>query len=217
MRFNTIAVMKHLYFFLLFYAGAFSQEVNIAKDTIEMREVVISEDFSKFKSSKVKIKGNCLYPETMTNVSEVVTLVEKLPMGYLESVTFYFNEMHYNAYKGDSKKFKSTEFEVVLYAVNPDNTVGARIMKDEKYILIMKEHMGATKVHFLEFNIKNQKKLFIGLRRSLPSGEKDFYIDCVCENPKNITLGRSEEKPEWQPRLNCPAMKMEVNVLVSHE
>lgn len=209
--------MKYLFFILFFYTAVFAQEVNIAKDTIQMDELVIKEDFSKFKGAKVKIKGKCLHPETMKDAFEIITLVENLPLGYLESVTFYFNEMHYTSFLRDQKDFKDTEFEVVLYKVNPDNTPGERIMKDEKYIKIMKEHVGEATVHFLEFNIQNQPGLFIGLRRTAETpSNREFYIDCICETAKHTTFSRSAEKP-WSKYTACPAIKMEVNVLVSHK
>lgn len=210
--------MKYIYIFFLICTTAFSQEINIAKDTIQMREVVVSENFRNFKSSKVKIKGNCRNPETMDTVTEIVTLVDKLPLGYLESVTFYFNEMYYMSYKRDHKDFEDTEFEVVLYKVNADNTPGERIMRDEKYILIMKEHAGEAKVHFLDFNIKNVPKMFIGLRRTSPKpASRKFYIDCVCNTGSHVTYSKTTDALTWNRYSQCPAIKMAVNVLVSPE
>lgn len=210
--------MRSLLFFLFFCTMAFAQEVNIAKDTIQMKEVIIKEDFSKFKDATVKIKGNCRHPETMSAAPEIVTLVENLPTGYLESVTFNFNEMHYESYRSDRKKFEDTEFEVVLYKVNPDNTPGERIMRDEKYIKIMKVHTGEARVHFLEFNIKDQRKLFIGLRSTAGIRPKrEFYIDCICDSNKHLTYSRLEPSSGWNKYTACAAIKMEVNVLVSPE
>lgn len=218
--------MKYLYFFLLFCPALFAQvvngakdSINIAKDTIELRQVVIKEDFSRFKDSKVKIKGNCLNPESLNTYTEIVTLADNLPQGYLESVSFYFNERHYSSYNTDRRKFKDTEFEVVLYNVNPDNTPGEKLMQDEKYILIMNDHTGEAEVHFLEFNIKNRQKMFIGLRRTAPgkAGERDFYVDCICSNAGYNTYSRSEQQPQWSRQNNCPALKMEINFLVSHK
>lgn len=218
--------MKNLLFFLLFCTVLNAQvingtkdSINIAKDTIELRQVVIKEDFSRYKDSKIKIKGNCLNPESLTNYTEIVTLADNLPQGYLESVSFYFNERHYTSYNSDRKKFKDTEFEVVLYKVKPDNTPGERIMRDEKYILIMSDHTGEAEVHFLDFYIKNHTKMFIGLRRTEPGkpGERNFYIDCVCNSSGHTTYSRSQQETQWAQQANCPALKMEVNFLVSHE
>jgi len=210
--------MKHLLLFLFFCTSAIAQEVNIAKDTIRMKEVVIKEDFRKFKDAKVKIKGDCRHPETMKDVPEVVTLIDNLPAGYLESVTFNFNEVHYQSYKSDRKKFEDTEFEVVLYKVNADNTPGERIMKDEKYVKIMKEHTGEATVHFLEFNIKDHRKIFIGLKSTAGTRlNKEFYIDCVCNSDKYKTFSRTDIKAPWNAYDTCPALKMEVNVLVSRK
>jgi hypothetical protein len=176
--------MKYLYFLLLFCSTLIAQEINIAKDTLQMREVVIKEDFSKFRDAKVKIRGECMNPESLITYTEIVTLVENLPQGYLESISFFFNQRHYMSYTSDSKKFEDTEFEVVLYNVNDDNTPGERIMRDEKYIKVMKDHTGKAEVHFLEFNIKNQKKMFVGLRRTSSGNrpKREFYIDCVCNS-----------------------------------
>jgi hypothetical protein len=154
----------------------------------------------------------------MAGTSEIVTLIENLPDGYLESVTLYMNEAHFNTYRKDRKKFKDTEFEVVLYQVKADNTPGKRVMRDEKYIKILKEHTGEVVVHFLDFNIKGQRKMFVGLRRAdgVPAGT-EFYLDCLCTNSKNITLTRTGTNEGWASRVACPALKMEVNVLVSPE
>jgi len=218
--------MKYFLFFLLYCPALIAQvvngtkdSINIAQDTIELRQVEIREDFSRFKDSKIKIKGNCLNPESLNTYTEIVTLADNLPQGYLESVTFFFNERHYSSYNYDRKKFKDTEFEVVLYKVNPDNTPGERIMRDEKYILIMSDHSGEAKVHFIDFNIKNQPKMFIGLRRTEPgnTGEINFYVDCVCTGNGHLSYSRSQQEPQWSTRSNCPALKMEVNFLVSHQ
>lgn len=217
--------MKSLLFLLFFTTAVIAQvtpvkdSVNIAEDTLQLRPVVIREDFSKFKDVKIKIKSNCLNPESLTTYSEIVTLADNLPQGYLESVSFYFNEQHYSTYNSDRKKFEDSEFEVVLYAVNTDGTPGERIMRDEKYILIMKDHSGKAEVHFLEFSIKNHRKMFIGLRRTQPgnTNKRSFYVDCVCNAQNHLSYTRSQQEPNWAKPINCPALKMEVNFLVSHE
>jgi hypothetical protein len=210
--------MKYLYIFLFACTSVVSQEIDIAKDTIKMKEVVIKEDFRKFKESKVKLKGECMDAETMNGISEIITLVENMPDGYLESVTLYLNEAHYATYRKDRKKFEDTEFEVVLYKVNPDNTPGAPVMADEKYIKVMKEHTGEVVVHFLEFNIKAPRKMFVGLRRSdgVPPG-REFYIDCLCDHGKYTSLSRTSESAPWVARSTCGGLRLEANVLVYHE
>jgi hypothetical protein len=82
--------MKYLYFLLLFCSTLIAQEINIAKDTLQMREVVIKEDFSKFRDAKVKIRGECMNPESLITYTEIVTLVEKPAPGLSGIYQFLF-------------------------------------------------------------------------------------------------------------------------------
>jgi hypothetical protein len=207
--------MRYLLFILFISLPALAQEVNIAKDTIKMEELVLKKNSKNLKLKVTKLRAPCYYPETMVDASEVITLVENLPAGYMETITFYFNELYYSSYQEQSAKFKDTEFELMLYTVNSNNTPGPKMAYDPKFISVSKEHMGKVEINISNLDIKSPKKLYIGLKRLLGAAtEKEFYIDCLC-NGQDIytTLSRTNDTENWAPRSVCAALKVDVGIL----
>ncbi len=203
--------------FLIKSISAFPQVFNMEKDTIQMEEVILKKEHTKYRLKTIKLKGPCYYAEDMGNTFEIITLIEDIPDGYLEAVSFNFNGL-YSSYKEQLEKFKETELELVVYEVKEDNTPGDRVVHDLKAIHIGKEYIGKVDVDVSALNIKSQKRLFIGVRRVSSSGLKDeFSISCLCNGQdKYITLTRPDETSGWKRRWECAALQVAVSVQVPH-
>lgn len=207
--------MKYIIFIILISLTTAAQEITAIKDTVQMQEVTVRKSDRKAKYKAVKLRASCYYPETMQDISEVVTLVKNLPQGTLESVTFYFNELYAKSYQEQSGKFKNNEFELMLYTVNPGNTPGEKILSAPRAIIIGKDDKGKVKIDISDLNIASPKNMFAGLKRITDTGkDKEFYIDCLCSGQdKYTTLSRDNDSDTWRPRPVCAALKADVSVL----
>lgn len=187
-------------------------QVNITKDTLHLEEVVIGNQ-QKVKIKTEKLRGPCYAAENMSDASEIVTLVEGLKPGYLESVSFHFNEMFFSR-KVKPDTFRDTDFELVIYKVNDDNTPGAKIIDDVMLITVKKEHKGSIKLYLAGLDIQSPGKIFIGLKRiGNRVGQNEFYIDCLCNgHDKYVTLTRKQGEELWKRNWVCAALKIDVSV-----
>ncbi|KAF2515777.1 hypothetical protein E0W68_12545 [Flavobacterium salilacus subsp. salilacus] len=203
--------------FLLLNKTAFSQVFNMEKDTIQMEEVFLKKELTKYRLKTIKLKGQCYYAEDMWDTYEIVTLLEDLPEGYFESISFTFNGL-YTSYKEQLEKFKATELELVVYEVNDNNTAGDRIVHETKLIHIGKEYIGKVDVDVSGLNIRTQNRLFVGVRRVSGNGVKnEFSISCLCNGQdKYITLTRINETSAWKRRWECAALQVAVSIQVAH-
>lgn len=189
-------------------------QVNITKDTLHLEEVVIGSTRQKVKIITEKLRGPCYVAENMSDASEIVTLVEGLKPGYLESVSFHFNEMFFSR-KVKPDTFRDTDFELVIYKVNDDNTPGAKIIDDVMVITVKKEHKGSIKLYLAGLDIQSPGKIFIGLKRiGNRVSQNEFYIDCLCNgHDKYITLTRKQGEEGWKRNWVCAALKIDVSVV----
>ncbi len=204
--------MKKLLFIALFLAPFIGNAQDIAKDTLQLNEVRVSE-VRKPKLKQQKVNG-CTHLGTLDHPQEIITLIDDLPNGLLHSVTFSFN----NSFRNKHVTFRDTDIEVVFYKKNPDGTPGELI--SSKQLTVSKDHKGTMEIDVAGLNIEKDGDLFVGLKRlSLPvSPVPDFEVHCVCSrSDKYISYGRFYVKGDaktWM-RINVPAaIKMTVTTEV---
>jgi hypothetical protein len=197
-------------FFLIFVKG--TAQVNLSKDTLHLEEIVIGSDRSKIKVRTEKLRGPCYAAENMADASEIVTLVEGLKPGYINSVSFHFNEMYFsNKVKPDT--FRDTDFELVIYRVNTDNTPGEKLIDDVMIVTVKKEHKGSITLYLAGLDIQSPGKIFIGLKRlGKKTTQNEFFIDCLCNgHDKYITMIRKGVSESWIRNWVCAALKIDVS------
>lgn len=188
-------------------------QINISKDTLHLEEVVIGNDRPKIKIRTEKLRGPCYAAENMADASEIVTLVDGLKSGYLNSVSFHFNEMYFSK-KVKPDTFRDTDFELVIYNVNPDNTPGEKLIDDVMVATVKKEHKGSITLYLAGLDIQSPGKIFIGLKRlGQRSAQNEFYIDCLCNgHDKYFTMVRKNSSEQWIRNWVCAALKVDVSV-----
>ncbi|WP_207759856.1 hypothetical protein [Flavobacterium cyanobacteriorum] len=192
-----------------------AQVSDIVKDTIRLDELVIT----KYSSSNYRIRdiarrGKCYAPDNLSDASEIISLVDNLPAGELNSIRFYFNEM-FDAYKRLPQNVTDRDFELLLYRVNDNNTPGERLVHETMLLRLKKSHTGGVVINISALGIKSPDRLFIGLRLLGERGKNDFYVDCLCNGyDKYLTLFRDSASKDWNRRWACAALKIDVSVAV---
>jgi hypothetical protein len=212
----SIKILKAITLLLMLFLlqPVFSQETDLEKDTLHIKEVEIVKKGKKLKIKTQKLDGPCYYAENMHNAEEIVTLIYNLPGGLLESVTFYFNDVYTN--RKQAEKFKDTEFELVLYTANTDNTPGDSIAHDPLTVKVPRTFSGRLTIDLSMLVVESPKALYIGLRRTAPEVDKDdFFIDCICSGLDYVTMVRKSASAAWERRWQCAALRAEVSVAVS--
>jgi hypothetical protein len=207
--------MKYLLpIMLLLSFAAPAQVPDMEKDTIHINEVVITHYSKKFKLKDYSLRGPCYSSDNLNDASEIITLLEKLPEGELNTINFYFNEM-FEAYKRHPENLQARDFELLIYKVNADNTPGERLLHETMLLHLDKDHMGGVEVNISGLGIKNSSKLFVGLKLLGKRTKNDFMIDCLCSgHDKYMTLYRTDAASPWSRRWACAALKVDVNVAV---
>ncbi len=204
--------MKYfLFLFILWSASATAQNfINMEKDTIQMEEVVVSSG-KKLKMKTLRLTGPCYSPEPFKDADEILTLVEGIPAGSLESVSFYFNGIF-----EDKKLSEQSTFGVLIYTVDKDGQPGQRIAYDKKALVMDEKAKGRITINIIGLDLRSQSKLFIGLvKESGPEVIDDLYFDCICNgHDKFLTLARTSEAAPWERRWVCAGMRVDLRVVV---
>lgn len=205
--------MKILLLFLL-VSFQVTAQVNITKDTLHLEEVEVGGSRPKIKIRTEKLRGPCYVAENMSDASEIVTLVDELKPGYLQSVSFHFNEMFFSK-KVQPDTFRDTDFELSIYSVNADNTPGVRLIDDVMTLTVKKGHKGSITLYLAGLDIETDGKIFIGLKKPEVNSQKiEFYIDCLCNGQdKYFTYMRKTAGDQWKRNWVCAALKIDVSVV----
>ncbi len=205
--------MKYFLFLLLFLgAHAAAQDLDMENDTIQMKEVIVSKKGKKHKIKTLMLQGACYSPEPLRDAAEIVTLVEHLPAGRLESATFYMN----GVYEGKSiSKSEDASFGILIYTVNEDTMPGQKIAYDRKVLIVNKKTAGKITIDLSGLDVQSNEKLFIGLVKESGSAvNNDLFLDCLCNgHDKYMTLARTGEDKPWERRWVCAAIRVDVSVM----
>lgn len=203
--------MKYYSLLLFFLTVSLSaQVVNMEKDTLQIEEVIIKSKKQKVKT--YRMQAPCYHPENMKGVSEVITLFDKLPEGYIKSVSFYFNQQYT---PGEEKQYADQQFELALYNVGEDNKVGERITHEPKMIYLSRMKSGRFTIDLSDLDIPNMSRLYAGIKRvGGVTSKSEFSVDCLCNGQdKYVTMARDEDGG-WIRRWECAALKLDVSIVV---
>lgn len=201
--------MKSLILILALSFFTITSAQDFTKDTIQLNNVDIKR--SKKRVVSTKLSSFCSYICDLR--SEHVTLVDKLPEGFLKSVSFKFNSRGMGM--GDYKHYQTTTVEILFYEVNANNTPGERINHSPAVLTVDKDFHGKMVIDVSKLNIKNQGKIFIGLRRVNPANIKkyDFVVDGICGPKEEYTsYFRANDSGKWYRDKSMPGLKMTIKL-----
>lgn len=215
-----IVIMKYILFTLLFFVAFYADAQIIDKDTIQLHNIVISNKKPKIKKIKIKSPA-CLSHENLLYTSQVITLIDKLPSGYLHSVTFNFNNFMESDVFFDLEKYpiikEDTNLEVLFYDVNLNGTPGKPLAYNKSFI-VKKDFEGEMTIDLRLLYIKTNGKFFIGLKRYVqpPGYFRSFEVDFCCHTTKYTSYIRKTDNDSWvkNERDSSAAPKMTVKVAV---
>jgi len=200
--------MKYLIISLWGLTTCYAQ--NIAKDTLHLDQVVITKSRkAKPKVATANYRSFCTYTSNAAFMSPVITLVDRLPPGNLNKITFFFNTETSSGQ--EPVNFQDQEVELLFYHVNDDNTPGNVIEHASKIIHVSKDHRGKFPVDVSDLAVYNPGRIFIGLR--LLSAERkfewNFHIACICDEFNNyVSLIKRRETDDWTRAPGLGAIKM---------
>lgn len=198
-----------IFFFLITVHCSFSQ--NLEKDTIHLQEVAISNKKLKIKS--IRYSTSCTHHEHFDFNSEIATLVNTLPAGYLQSIQIDVNNIFYKT----AITFKDVEMEFLFYEVNTNGSPGKQLPARHKF-MIPGNYTGKMVVDISGLSVYNPGQFYISLKRITPlpaNNERDSEIHFVCGDKKKYTAYRQRyDLPGWSEAKHCQALKMVVKQTV---
>lgn len=171
--------MKQFLLFALLLSGCFCFSQNLEKDTIQLHELVLSNVSSNLDVKKIKIKSNSIQRNEMYFTPSIVTYINTLH-GKLKSVSLYFNERGFYDKKEREQKFKSRDFEILIFKVNEDGGPGEPYVFQPVIFSVAKNHVGEFVLDLSPLALEISGPVFIGLKRLFESSEdKNFMLTCV--------------------------------------
>ncbi|MFP5438733.1 MAG: hypothetical protein ACLGH8_13185 [Bacteroidia bacterium] len=209
--------MKRLLLFILLLTAGIGFSQNLERDTLQLPEVRISNaKAAKAKEMKFRFKGGCRYLYCLTYDTELVTLVNTLPEGYLKSVTLSFNhgassdEVRYD--------FVDTRLQLTFYEMDAHGKPGKELAKPID-VTVKGNENGRREILLPPFTIFNPGTMFVGLRRvtpAPPSNIRDFEVDGVCPDVHRYTsFRRNGNNAPWRNDGFMPAAyKMTIKEIV---
>ncbi|MFL9845336.1 hypothetical protein [Flavobacterium rhizosphaerae] len=202
--------MKKLLIVLAVFCCIPALAQNMENDTIQLKEVLIKNKRPKIRQTR--FTSICTAYEKLFGKYEMVTLVDDLPKGYLQSVTFTFNK---KASRKDKGGFEDTEIELVFYEVTPQGKPGNRIDHLQKKVLVPGDFSGKMEIDLASIAIRNEGKIYIGIKKG-EKGDKPnaaFEVNCTCGIYDDyISYARFDETKSWAKKTFTSAFKMRVKV-----
>ncbi|WP_162927058.1 hypothetical protein [Flavobacterium psychrotrophum] len=204
--------MKKLLVSTLMLLTCFCFGQNLEKDTIKLQEVAISN--KKLKTKSIRYSTSCTHHEHFDYNSEIATLVNALPAGYLQSIQIDVNNIFYKT----SITFKDVEMEFLFYEVNADGSPGKQLPARHKFTISGNQN-GKMIVDVSGLSVYNPGQVYISLKRITPpvltEYTRDSEIHFVCGDKKKYRAYRQRyNQPGWSEAKHCQALKMVVRQTV---
>lgn len=226
--------MKNLLLLLLFvisYTFCYPQ-VDLEKDTLKLEEAVAYRNNKKPKLKKFIFRNNKFgvhqFHDLYFHYPDCFYLIDSLAEGTIQEIALYFSAMKHNqVYKQDYKSFKvnRTEFEVTLYEVNDDFSIGKKVNTEPIPIVFEEVEKARSKTEKVEIDISpfdfKARRFYIGMRRITETSCKDCYYyspDFFKTGDDNSYIIYKNEKEEYKKAENKLGfmLKSEVKTLTSY-
>jgi len=171
-----------IYFVVLMPTFLFSQSPE--RDIIHLQDVVVEKDVKKPKVKKVKC-GNFKQVYVNSNLyfteDPVFYLTDSLPEGTIQGIKLFFKEIAHiielNGRDYSTFKVNKTEFEVTLYEVNDDYSVGEKVNSEPMLIALEEctnDRLKKVELDLSKYNYKTNK-FFISVKKLTDTSCRDCY------------------------------------------
>ncbi|MCW4468179.1 hypothetical protein OGH69_04305 [Flavobacterium sp. MFBS3-15] len=204
--------MKNILFILfLFSLSASAQNIDMEKDTIQMKEVVVNEKKKNGRQISYKFRrGICTFYDNLSSVYETATMAYDMPRGMIKSLRFEFN---HSAKRDDKGKYADTEIELNLYDVKANGDPGEKL--GSKTFLVPGSHSGKMNIDVSDLQVRNETGIYVALRKVKKENSKatDFEVDCSCkENKNHKTLIYNPKSEKWLQAHGPYAFELTVTI-----
>lgn len=221
--------MKSYNFYLLITVFSISFQL-YSQEPIQLDEVLIEKVANKPKLKKIKYidRGHTYLDHVLYfNFDPVLYLTDSLPEGYIQQIKLYFSGV--GSHIGDgvkSFKLSKTEFELTIYEVNDDYSIGKKV-NTEPILLAFEEIEKASafttkkvELDLTKYNFK-ASQFFIYLKKITDTS----CDECYYYGPQLYTTGDKnryiffEEKKRFskkQKDLDGKRLQIEVKTLTSY-
>lgn len=185
------------------------------KDTIYLKSVSIKKNHKK-RIVKYDISGNPAYSGLTSKTSKIVCLLQDLPEGKIDNVTFYFNTGLPNLLKKKLKiNYKDVLLGILICEVDEKGKPGKVISDNEIKFLVFHDHNGPLTVSLGSLNLNSQKMYFgFNILSNISSSENNIYIRfCEDENAKLYEYGTwyNTNKEDWYS-YRKDSFKLKMNI-----
>jgi hypothetical protein len=209
MKLNAIFLIS----VILFSNHFFGQES--LKDTIYLNDISVKKNHKK-RIVKYDISGHPSYGGLTSRTSKVVCLLQDLPEGKIDNVTFYFNTGLPNLYKKKLKiNYKDVLLGILICEVDEKGKPGKVISDNEIKFLVSHNHNGSLTVSLRSLNLYSQKMYFgFNVLSDVSSSENNIYISyCEDENAKLYEYGTwyNRNKEDWYS-YRKDSFKLKMNI-----
>lgn len=214
---------------LLFNCSALLSQ-DLEKDTIQLNAALINHSAKKPKIKKLKFNSSnkLLNYDLYFNYDNVFYLIDSLPEGYIQEITLYFSpfskQMKNNDWESKSLKSNVTEFEVTIYEVNDNYSVGNKVtatpihitLEESKKISVFKTEK--VKLDLCPYNFQ-VSRFFIGINKITETTCEDCYYyapQLHKTGNKNYLVIEDEAGHKKQYSRNGLMLKSEIKTLTSN-
>lgn len=184
--------MKSIFFiiFLFTFSITFSQSSSKNDSIIYLDEVIVNANNTNFSNIKtILTKGKQNISFSMRNKGIIISLVENIPQGNINTLSFYFNN-------NKKRTYKDVEFRLIIYSVDINNMPEKEVFNDDFRFIVKNIDKGKISLDLRKLNLKNYDKLFIGLELLKNRDSQDFLIDCNSVKNNN-TFIKMEGMENW--------------------
>jgi hypothetical protein len=169
---------------------------NLEKDTIQLHEVLVK-NVKKPKLKTIRIGSLDNTGMDMYNYSQNVFpyyLIENIPHGVIKEITFFFMDVRVSK-EIDKRLFEKytvtiTEFDLYLFSITDDNTIGAAINNKPIPVVLEESHNDGVRKITIDVSSYaiSDTRFFIQLKKSTPQpcDECYFYLPLIVSGSKNF-------------------------------
>ena len=182
---------------ILFHVN-FAMSQDVLKDTIHLKDVTVKAKQKK-KIINYSISGHPAYNSLQARMSKVVCLLDNLPSGKIENVTFYLNTGLPNLFKKKLQiNYKDVWLGIIICEVDEKGKPGKTISENEVKFLVSADHRGAITVNLASLNLTSSKMFFGFTVLSLLSmTESNLYMRfCEDENARMYQFEKAYNSDE---------------------
>lgn len=193
--------MKYLVILILtvnFYS--FSQNEILKDSIIHLEEIILYENNKNCTKIKTEGKKNSTF--SVSNKSEIVTLISNIPTGRLNSIKLFFN-------KRNNMTYEKNHFRLKIYDIKHNLPHKEIISKELRFTVSKKKEYITLDLSPLE--LKNRSDIFIGVELLNQNENLSFSIDCNTNSEYSNTFYKHANSDNWLKIPNID-LRMELDV-----